>query len=163
MGLLLATVVSARSKSMQYYEDISVGEKYELGGWTVTREEILDFAKQWDPQPFHTNEVAARESMFGRLVASGLHTMAIAIRLAYPNFYRDVAALGGLGMDEVRLPKPVYPNDTLVGHVEILEKQPMDSNVDRGIVRINYTLFRESGEQVLDMNNMIIFKRVNGM
>lgn len=144
---------------MLYYEDLEVDDRYELRGWTVTRGELTDFAKQWDPQPFHIDETAASESMFGGLVASGIHTMAVAIRLANRDFYRDVAALGGLGMDEVRLPTAVHPEDTLDGHVEIGEKRPSDSDPTRGIVRIHYELFNQADEQVLAMDTMIIVAR----
>ena len=142
-----------------YYEDVAVGDRFELSGWTVTRAEIMDFAKMWAPQPFHIDQTAAEESMFGDLVASGLHTMCVAMRLANRDVYRKVAALGGFGMSDVEIPRPVYVDETLSGHVEFTEKWDMDSDPDRGIVRVKYVLSNQQGDRVLAMHTDVIFAR----
>lgn len=147
------------SKDVLYYEEVDVGDRFELSGWTVSRTEIMDFAKMWDPQPFHIDEHAAEESLFGGLVASGLHTMCIAMRLANRHVYRNVAALGGFGMSDVEIQQPVYAEETLDGFVEFTQKREMSSDPNRGIVRVKYALFNQDDEQVLDMNTDVIFAR----
>jgi acyl dehydratase len=141
---------------MRYLEDLNVGDRYALSGWSVTRAEIQEFAKRWDPQPFHIDEMAAEASIFGGIVASGLHTMGVALRLANRDFFSDTEALGGLGMNDVRIPEPVRPGDTLTGHLEITRKRRSRSDDSRGIVRINYMLVTTEGKHVLDMSTDVI-------
>jgi acyl dehydratase len=121
----------------RYYEDLTVGDVFETGGYTVTKEEIVEFAEQFDPQPFHVDEEAAAESMFGELVASGLHTLCLSVRLFVTDVVQGengVANMGGLGMDDLRWHEPVRPGETLRVRVEVLEKTPSESRSDRGYV-----------------------------
>ncbi|WP_293029684.1 MaoC family dehydratase [Natronococcus sp.] len=121
----------------RYYEDLTVGDVFETGGYTVTKEEIVEFAEQFDPQPFHVDEEAAAESMFGELVASGLHTLCLSVRLFVTDVVQGedgVANMGGLGMDDLRWHEPVRPGATLRVRVEVLEKNPSESRSDRGYV-----------------------------
>lgn len=120
-----------------YFEDIEPGATYEVGAYTVTDEEIITFAEQFDPQPFHVDSEAASESMFGELVASGLHTLCLSVRLFVTEFVQggpELANMGGLGMDELRWHEPVRPGDTLTLTVEVVEARPSESRDDRGYV-----------------------------
>ena len=101
----------------------------------VTEEEIIEFAKRYDPQVFHTDPVAARGSIYGGLVASGWHTAAMAMRLIVENYLSGVASVGSPGVDEVRWLKPVRPGDKLSVRVTVLESRRSESKPDRGIVR----------------------------
>ena len=99
---------------MQYFEDIVVGAKASFGSYEVTREEVIDFARRYDPQPFHLSDEAAAETHFGRLSASGWHTCAMAMSMIVENLRNNKqAGLGSPGVDELRWLKPVYPGDTL--------------------------------------------------
>jgi len=94
------------------FEDLDEGETFESGTHTVTKSEIVSFAEQFDPQPFHVDEAAAEDSMFGGLVASGLHTLSLATRLTVDDCLSEIANMGGSGMDELRWYTPVRPGDT---------------------------------------------------
>ena len=119
---------------MRYYEDIEIGDVREFGEYEVTREEIVEFAEQYDPQPFHTDEAAARESAFGELVASGWHTASICMRLLVEGSLEDQAAMGARGVDDLRWKRPVTPGDTLRVRTEVLDKRPSESDPRRGYV-----------------------------
>ncbi|ELZ18000.1 MaoC domain-containing protein dehydratase [Haloterrigena salina JCM 13891] len=119
---------------MQYYEDIEVGETQEFGEYTVTKEEILEFAERYDPQPFHTDEEAAEESAFGELVASGWHTASICMRLLVDGSIQDQASMGARGVDELRWNQPVRPGDTLSVRTEVVDKRVSESDPKRGYV-----------------------------
>ncbi|WP_411966716.1 MaoC family dehydratase [Haloferax sp. YSSS75] len=132
---------------MRFFEDLSVGDIYEYGDYTVTEDEILEFAEQYDPQWFHTDpERAEAESMYGSVIASGWHTTAMTMRLNVDGFLGDSVALGAKGVDELRWWKPVYPGDTLS-----IENEIVDTTVeteDRGLAKIKTTTYAErtSGE-----------------
>ncbi|WP_340100488.1 MaoC/PaaZ C-terminal domain-containing protein [Salinibaculum salinum] len=120
-----------------YYEDLTVGEIYKTDSYTITKEEIITFAEQFDPQPFHVDEAAAQESMFGEIIASGLHTLCLTVRLYTTDIFQgeeSVALMGGWGMDELRFDEPVYPGDTLYVQMEITDKNLSESRTDRGYV-----------------------------
>jgi acyl dehydratase len=121
----------------RYYGDVSVGDSYETSGYTLTKEQIVAFAKQFDPQPFHVDEEAARASIFGEIIASGLHTLCLSVRLYTTDFFQsteEIAIMGGWGMDELRFHEPVYPGDTLRVQIEIVNKTMSESQPDRGYV-----------------------------
>lgn len=120
-----------------YYEDLTVGDRHEVGEYTIEKEEIIDFAEQFDPQPFHTDPEAAKDSMFGELVASGLHTLCLSARLFMTGFVLPEDGLenmGGLGMDDLRWHEPIRPGETLRVEVEVADKTPSESHDDRGYV-----------------------------
>jgi len=119
----------------QCFEDFVPGSVRTSGTVLVTEEEIIEFAKRYDPQVFHTDPVAARESIYGGLVASGWHTAAMAMRLIVENYLSGVASVGSPGVDEVRWLKPVRPGDKLSVRVTVLEARRSESKPDRGIVR----------------------------
>jgi acyl dehydratase len=122
------------SSSVQYYEDVAVGEIEEFGEYQFDREEIIDFADQYDPQPFHTDEEAARDSSFGELVASGWHTAAVCMRMLVDGYLQDQATMGARGADELRWLQPVKAGDTLHIRVEVVDKRRSESNPHRGYV-----------------------------
>ena len=106
-----------------YWEDLSVGETRDLGSLSPTAEEIVAFASQWDPQPFHLDPEAAKDSVFGALCASGWHTCAMAMRLMVTNFLHETSSLGSPGLESLKWLKPVFPGDTLTLRHTITEKR----------------------------------------
>ena len=142
-----------------YWEDLQPGQVLDLGSLTVTREEILAFARQFDPQPFHLDDEAAKASVFGGLCASGWHTCSMAMRLMVTNFLQTAASLGSPGLENVKWMKPVFPGDTLRLQHRILESRPMRSRPDVGLVRTHWEMFNHHGEQVLHMEGWGMFRR----
>lgn len=122
--------------TVQYWEDCHVGERIESGTHTVTRDEILEFAERYDPQPFHVDEAAARESLFEGLIASGWHTAAVCMRLLLDARDRPLASAGGRGVDELRWHLPVYPDDELAIEAEIVQKTPAEGLDGLGEIHI---------------------------
>ncbi|MFT4889511.1 MAG: acyl dehydratase [Halobacteriales archaeon] len=119
---------------MTYFEDVEVGESETFGRYEVTPDEIMDFAKAYDPQPFHVDPEAANESLFGGLVASGWHTAAMTMRMLVDEQFTEEGALGAVGVDELRWPNPVRPGDVLHVEAEVLEKR-RDYRPGVGLVR----------------------------
>lgn len=134
---------------MRYYEDIEVGETHEFGEYHVTEEEIIEFAEQYDPQPFHTDPEAATESAFGELVASGWHTSAMCMRMLVDGPMTDRASMGARGVDELRWRKPVRPGDTLHLRTEVLDKRVSESDPNRGYIDSKLEGIRQDGEVVI--------------
>ena len=121
---------------MIYFEDLEVGAETEFGSYDVTREEVLEFARKYDPQPFHLSDEEAAKTHFGRLAASGWHTAAMTMAVIARHVVDDEqAGLGSPGIDELRWKKPVYPGDTLHVRGEILEKTPSRSRPEIGSFR----------------------------
>ena len=142
-----------------YWEDLEPGSVRELGSVTPTAEEIKTFAEQFDPQPFHLDEVAARDSLFGGLCASGWHTCAMAMRLMVVNFLRESSSLGSPGLENLKWLKPVRPNDTLTLRHIVVSSRPMASKPDVGLVHTVWEMFNQHGEQVLHMEGNSMFRR----
>lgn len=135
---------------MLYLDDIEVGMKRSFGGYTVTREEVLEFARKYDPQPFHLSDEAAAETHFGRLAASGWHTCAMTMSMLVAHMKdHPQASLGAAGIDELRWLKPVYPGDVLRCETEILEVRPSRSKPGMGSTRNQMTVFNQHDEPVL--------------
>ena len=134
-----------------FFEDFHPGDVTETGSVTVTREEILAFARQFDPQPFHIDEEAARQSPYGGLIASGWHTASLCMRLIVALLGPGSGSLGSPGVDELRWLKPVRPGDELKVRVEVLETVPSRSKPDRGLVKLRYTMRNQKGEDVMTM------------
>jgi acyl dehydratase len=147
------------SKLQYYWEDLTPGSVRELGSTVVTAEEIKEFAEQFDPQPFHLDEVAGRRSIYGGLCASGWHTCSIAMRLTVDNFLRESSSLGSPGLENLRWLKPVFPDDRLTLTHVILESRPMRSRPEVGIVRSRWDMVNQHGEQVLQMEGYGMFGR----
>jgi acyl dehydratase len=137
--------------SERYFEDFEPGQVLELGNHTVSEDEIIDFARQFDPQPFHVDPDAARQSVFGGLIASGWHTGAMWMRLYVDNMLGSASAQGSPGIEELRWLAPVRPGDTLYGRLTVLEATPSERRPDRGTVRIRGEMVNQDGVTVLSM------------
>ncbi len=143
---------------MRYFEDVEVGGIDRFGDYAVTRDEVVDFARRYDPQPFHLSDEAAAATHFGRLSASGWHTCAMTMAMIVDNLERHgEAGLGSPGIDELRWLKPVYPGDRLRCETEILEKRRSSSRPDMGIYRSRMTVFNQEDVPVMRFvsNSMI--------
>lgn len=136
---------------MRYFEDFRVGEVIELGSKTVTEEEIIEFAKKFDPQPFHVDPERAKDSIFGGLIASGWHTGSMFMRLFADNLLNETASMGSPGAEELRWLVPVRPGDTLAGVFTILETNPSRSRPNMGIIRAKSEILNQKGEVVMRM------------
>lgn len=141
-----------------YFEDFAAGQVYELGSRTVTEGEIVDFARQWDPQPFHVDPEAAKQSVFGGLIASGWQTGAIWMRM-YVDAVLGSAARGSPGIEELRWLAPVRPGDTLSGRLTVLEVTPSATKPDRGTIRIRGEMVNQDGVTVMAMTSRGHFGR----
>ncbi|MBI5446389.1 MAG: MaoC family dehydratase [Deltaproteobacteria bacterium] len=141
----------------RYLEDFPVGEVVEFGDYLVTEEEIVSFAKAYDPQSFHTDPVAARTSSFGGLVASGWMTGAILIRLMVDHFIPHTA-LGSPGVDHVRWGRPVRPDDRLRARATVVEARRSRRRPDRGVVVLRQEALNQRGEIVMSMDATILFR-----
>ena len=140
-----------------YWEDLQVGEVRDLGTLSPTREEIMAFATQFDPQPFHLDDEAAKQSVFGALCASGWHTCAMAMRLMVTNFLCHTSSLGSPGLDKLRWLKPVYPGDTLRLQHTFLDKRVMAKRPHVGMVLTTWEMFNQHGDKVLHMEGWAMF------
>jgi acyl dehydratase len=135
---------------MTYFEDIVVGARNAFGSYSVTREEVLDFARRYDPQPFHLDDEAAAATHFGRLSASGWHTCAMVMAMVVENLQATKqAGLGSPGLDELRWLKPVYPGDTLRCETEVLDKARSRSRPEMGSFRSNVQVFNQDDVAVM--------------
>ncbi len=144
---------------MRYWEDIKAGEVIELGSCTVTKEAMVAFAREFDPQPFHTDEETAKRTIWGGLIASGWHTGSMLMRLFYDGFLKDTVSLGSPGMDELKWNKPVRPGDRLSARMTILETTPSRSKPDRGIIRSQMEVLNQHGEVVMSTKGVNFFAR----
>jgi acyl dehydratase len=145
---------------MIYFEDLVVGAESELGSYEVTREEVIEFATKYDPQPFHLSDEAAAKTHFGRIAASGWHTTAMTMAVIARAVVDDEqASLGAAGIDELRWLKPVYPGDTLTVSGKILEKTPSRSKPDIGSVRTKTTDTNQHGEPVMTFTSIVLIRR----
>ncbi len=143
----------------RYFEDYVPGHVHEIGTVTVTEAEIIDFARQFDPQYFHVDPDKAKASRFGGIVASGWHTASLVMRLYVDRYVSRVAGMASPGVDELRWPNPLRPGDKLSVRVTILEARPSRTKPDRGIVRGRVEAFNQRGEPVLSMIGLSIFGR----
>ncbi|MHB0921620.1 MaoC family dehydratase [Thiomonas sp.] len=141
------------------WEDFPPGRVIDCGSTTVSREAILDFARQFDPQPFHVDEAAAGHSLFGGLVASGWHTCAMAMRLMCDAYLLRTTSQGSPGLDELRWLKPVRPGDVLRLRMTVLDARPMRSKPDLGLVQSHWELFNQDDAAVLSMKGWAMFRR----
>lgn len=137
---------------MKFYEDIEVGAKNAFGRYEVTREEVMEFASKYDPQPFHLDDEAAAQTHFGRLSASGWHTCSMTMAMMVENMKGEKSAgLGSPGVDQIRWKKPVYPGDTLRCETEIIEKRRSASRPEMGIFKSRIRTYNQDEEVVLEM------------
>ena len=144
--------------SERYFEDFAVGQIFKPSGRVrVEKDEIIAFAKTFDPQPFHLDEEAARHSIFGTLVASGWHTAALTMSLIARSEYRGAGGTIGLGFESLRWPIPVLPGDELRIETEVLETRPSKSRPDRGLLKMRTRTFNQNGAVVQELvaNGMV--------
>lgn len=142
-----------------YWEDFSVGQVIKFGTRAVPREEIIEFARHYDPQPFHTDEEAAKDSIYGGLIASGWHTCALMMRLLYDGLIKRAASMGSPGIDNIRWLKPVRPGDTLRAQMTIMETRASASKPDRGLIKSNWEVFNQNDELVMTMVGVGMYRR----
>ncbi len=142
-----------------YFEDFEVGKTVVVGSRQMKEEEIIDFARQFDPQPFHVDHDAAAKSIYGGIIASGWHTCGIMMRLMVDGFLKDVASLGSPGVDEIRWIKPVRGGDTLTVTTTPLEVRASFTKPDRGFVTSLWEAKNQHGETVATLKGIGMFKR----
>ncbi len=142
-----------------FWEDFPVGQVREFGAYRVTREAVLAFAREFDPQPFHLDDAAAEASLFGRLAASGWHTCAMAMRMMCDAYLLDSASLGSPGLEKLSWKKPVYPGDTLHVRFEVLESRSLGSRPGVGMIRSRWEVINQDGDTVLTMEGFGMFGR----
>ncbi|MCY0997213.1 MaoC family dehydratase [Myxococcus sp. MISCRS1] len=148
---------------MRYFDDFQPGEASEAGPYVVSREEIIAFAKQFDPQPFHLSDEGGREGIFGGLIASGWHTASICHKLAVEHLLSKTASLGSPGLDELRWLKPVRPGDALTARFEVLSTTPSRSKADRGAIKFRFEVRNQHGEVVMtEVANALFARRPEG-
>jgi acyl dehydratase len=144
---------------VRYWDDIKEGDVVELGSRIMEKDRMVAFAREFDPQPFHTDEKAAEASIWGGLIASGWLTGSTLMRLFYDGFLKDTASMGSPGIDELRWLKPVRPGDTLHTELEVAEKIPSRSKPDRGILRLKIWIKNQKGEDVITFTSMHLARR----
>ena len=154
---LRATAVKATER---YLEDFAVGQIYRSGRLTVDKDRIKTFAAEFDPQPFHLDDEAARGSIFRGLAASGWHTAALTMRLLVESELKPAGGIVGAGFDEFRWPLPVRPGDELSLESEILEVRPSRSRPDQGLVKVRTTTRNQNGDAVqISVGNLVVPRR----
>jgi acyl dehydratase len=144
---------------VRHWEDFAVGDVVELGPVAVTADEIVDFARRYDPQPFHIDEDAANAGPFSGLAASGWHTTALFMSMFVRGILLDSASLGSPGVDEIRWRAPVRPGDTLTARTTVTAVEPSSKNPGRGTVFTSNEVFNQDGVVVLTMNARGYFAR----
>jgi acyl dehydratase len=145
-----------------FLDELEIGDRFESKGMTLTEADIVGFARDWDPQPFHVDAEAAAGSHFGGLIASGFHTLALAFRMFYQTGAIIDANMGGPGIDELRWVAPVRPGDTLRVTAEVKEIVPSRSKPDRGLLRLGFVARNQRGESVMTATLMIMMRRRRG-
>jgi acyl dehydratase len=145
--------------TMRYYEDIELGETGDFGSITLSRAEITEFARKYDPLPFHLETGDDAESVFDGVVASGIQTIGVCQRQMAENFYEDAAVMGGPGIENARMMNPVYPGDELSVRFEVTDKRPLESRPELGLIELTQIVTDQDGDPVLEMITTPFFKR----
>ena len=156
---MTASIVSETAVGTYYLEDYSPGRTWTWGSYVVSREEIIAFARQYDPQPFHLDEEAAARSVFGGLTAAGVHTIAIENRMFHLDDGPRFRALALLGISDLTLPNPVRVNDALTISFECISVRDSKSKPDRGVTVTKSNLFNASGEVCLALTRSVLVPR----
>lgn len=142
-----------------YWEDFAAGQSYDLGSRSLERDAIIAFASEYDPQPFHTDESAAQESIYGGLIASGWQTGSTYMRLLCDGLVNRVAGMGSPGLDELRWLLPVRPGDILTGRFFVEDTRASRSKPDRGLIMTRGELANQHGETVMMLRSTMIIRR----
>ena len=147
----------------RYLEDFAVGQTFGSGQLRIEADRAKAFAAEFDPQPFHLDEDAARKSVFGRLAASGWHTAAATMRLLVDSEFNPAGGIIGAGFEELRWPRPVRPGDVLRIESEVLEVRPSKSRPEQGLIKVRTTTLNQNGEAVqVFVGNLIVPSRMAG-
>ena len=144
---------------MQYFEDLIVGSKASFGNYPVTREDVVEFARKFDPQPFHLSDEAAAETHFGRLSASGWHTCALFMRMMFDGWLKESASMGAPGIDRLKWMRPVRPGDVLSGRSVVVDVRPSRSRPDRGFVHLRHEIVDARGDLVMLLEHPFMVTR----
>ena len=145
---------------MIYFEDMEIGAERVFGSYDVTRDEVLEFARKYDPQPFHLSDEAAAKTHFGRLAASGWHTCAMTMAvIARAVVDENQAGLGSPGVDELRWLKPVYPGDRITVRGKIIEATPSRSKPDIGVIKSENTITNQDDVPVMRFTSIVLMRR----
>ena len=145
---------------MRYFEDLDVGAETYFGSYEVTRDEVIEFARTYDPQPFHLSDEAAAKTHFGRIAASGWHTAAMTMAvIARAVVEGDQAGLGSPGIDDLRWLKPVYPGDTIYVRGKIIEKTPSRSKPEMGSFRTETIVTNQDDIPVMRYTSIVLIRR----
>jgi len=145
---------------MQYFEDLEIGAETYFGSYEVTRDEILEFARKYDPQPFHLSEEEAAKTHFGRIAASGWHTCAMTMAVIARHVVDDEqAGLGSPGIDELRWRRPVYPGDTLHVRGTIVDRTPSRSKPHMGSFRTEMIVTNQNDQAVMTFTSIVLIRR----
>ena len=144
---------------MKYFEDLEVGAKHSFGNYQVTRDEVIEFAKKYDPQSFHLDDEAAAKTYFGKISASGWHTCAMTMRMMVDDMTgKKFASLGSPGVDEIRWIRPVYPGDTLRCESELIEKRQSGSKPEMGSYRSKVAIINQEDQPVMTMVTIALIR-----
>ena len=146
---ILTDVTDLPERTTRYFEDYVPGLTMDCGTVSVTEPEIIAFAKEYDPQPFHVDPVAAADGPFGGLIASGWHTISLTMRQLVEHWISPETSLGAAGIDEIRWPVPVRPGDTLHVRASVLDARRSNIKPDRGIIRSLVEVTNQAGDPVL--------------
>jgi len=142
-----------------YLDDLKPGQRFTTGSATVSEAEIIAFARQFDPQYYHTDPVAAKKSLFGGLIASGFHTLSLSMRLFFDLNLWPEAAIASPGMDQVKWLKPMRPGDTISAAAEVVEVNPSASKPDRGVIIMNHPCWNQNNETILTLRCAHMLRR----
>ena len=145
--------------SDRFFEDFRVGDRFVSGGMSMTEAGIIDFARQWDPQPFHVDLEFAKKWQYQGLIASGLHTMCATLKLWLELGVFRACSLGTPGLGETQFPRPVRPGDTIRVVTDIVALRPSASKPDRGVCRIRQVTINQRGEHVMEQETSVFLKR----
>jgi acyl dehydratase len=161
---ILASVTDLPDGATWYFEDYVPGLTVDCGSFSLSEAEIIAFAKEYDPQPFHTDPVGAADGPFGGLIASGWQTTSLMMRLLVEHFVSPRTSLGAAGVDEIRWPRPVRPGDTLHVRATVLEARRSQSKLDRGIVKSLAEVTNQRGETVMRVTaiNFVLARNPEG-
>jgi acyl dehydratase len=142
-----------------YFEDFSVGRVFDSGTRQLSEQDILGFAREYDPQYFHTDPEAAKQSIFGGLIASGWQTVGVCMRLMCDSYLLESSSMGSPGVDAVRWVKPVYPGDTLRMRATVIAAKPSSSKPDRGMATMRCNIYNQKDELVMHMQSVQMMGR----
>ena len=142
-----------------YLDDLSPGQRFETGSATVTEAEIIAFAKQFDPQYYHVDPVAAQKSAFGGLIASGFHTLSLSFRLFFDLKLWPESVIASPGMDDVKWLKPMRPGDTIRAAAEVVDVRVSTSKPDRGVIMMDHPTWNQNGETILTLRCAHMLRR----